>query len=79
MSDGTTLPPPAGDPGGDLARDLAGPAQIRNFSLNFGLQHPAAHGVMRLVLEMDGETIERADPHIGFLHRGTEKLIEYKP
>jgi NADH-quinone oxidoreductase subunit D len=47
-------------------------------NLNFGPQHPAAHGVLRLVLEMDGETIEKADPHIGFLHRGTEKLIEYK-
>ncbi|MHA1152117.1 MAG: NADH-quinone oxidoreductase subunit D [Alphaproteobacteria bacterium] len=47
-------------------------------TLNFGPQHPAAHGVLRLVLEMDGEIIERADPHIGFLHRGTEKLIEYK-
>jgi NADH-quinone oxidoreductase subunit D len=46
--------------------------------MNFGPQHPAAHGVMRMVLEMDGETIERADPHIGLLHRGTEKLIEYK-
>ena len=46
--------------------------------LNFGPQHPAAHGVLRLVLELDGETVERADPHIGFLHRGTEKLIEYK-
>jgi NADH-quinone oxidoreductase subunit D len=52
--------------------------QIRNFTLNFGPQHPAAHGVLRLVLEMDGEVIERADPHIGLLHRGTEKLIEYK-
>ncbi len=52
--------------------------QIRNFSLNFGPQHPAAHGVLRLVLEMDGEIVERADPHIGLLHRGTEKLIEYK-
>src|SRR5437870_12707715 len=46
--------------------------------MNFGPQHPAAHGVMRLVLEMDGEVIERADPHIGLLHPGTEKLIEYK-
>src|ERR1700740_365392 len=46
--------------------------------MNFGPQHPAAHRVMRLVLEMDGEVIERADPHIGLLHRGTEKLIEYK-
>ena len=51
---------------------------LKNFTLNFGPQHPAAHGVLRLVLEMDGEVIERADPHIGLLHRGTEKLIEYK-
>jgi NADH-quinone oxidoreductase subunit D len=53
--------------------------EIRNFTLNFGPQHPAAHGVLRLVLEMDGEVIERADPHIGLLHRGTEKLAENKP
>ncbi|MDH3792313.1 MAG: NADH-quinone oxidoreductase subunit D [Rhodospirillales bacterium] len=53
-------------------------AQIKPLTLNFGPQHPAAHGVLRLVLEMDGEVIERADPHIGLLHRGTEKLIEYK-
>ena len=52
--------------------------QIKNFTLNFGPQHPSAHGVLRLVLEMDGETIERADPHVGLMHRGTEKLIEYK-
>ena len=52
--------------------------EIRNFTLNFGPQHPAAHGVLRLVLEMDGEVVERADPHIGLLHRGTEKLIEHK-
>jgi NADH-quinone oxidoreductase subunit D len=52
--------------------------QIQNFTMNFGPQHPAAHGVLRLVVEMDGEVIERADPHIGLLHRGTEKLIEYK-
>ncbi len=51
---------------------------IRNFSINFGPQHPAAHGVLRLVLELDGEVVERVDPHIGLLHRGTEKLIEYK-
>ena len=51
---------------------------IKNFNLNFGPQHPAAHGVLRLVLELDGEVVERADPHIGLLHRGTEKLIEYK-
>lgn len=53
--------------------------EIRNMTMNFGPQHPAAHGVLRLVLEMDGEIIERADPHIGLLHRGTEKLAEYKP
>jgi NADH-quinone oxidoreductase subunit D len=52
--------------------------EIKNLTLNFGPQHPAAHGVLRLVLEMDGEIVERADPHIGLLHRGTEKLIEYK-
>ncbi|GAB4150137.1 MAG: NADH-quinone oxidoreductase subunit D [Sphingomonadales bacterium] len=55
-----------------------GDIQSHNYSLNFGPQHPAAHGVLRLVLELDGEVIERADPHIGLLHRGTEKLIEYK-
>ncbi len=53
-------------------------SQIRNISLNFGPQHPAAHGVLRLVLELDGEVVERVDPHIGLLHRGTEKLIEHK-
>ncbi len=53
--------------------------EIRNYTLNFGPQHPAAHGVLRLVLEMDGEVIERADPHVGLLHRGTEKLAETKP
>ena len=52
--------------------------QLRNFTLNFGPQHPAAHGVLRLVLELDGEVVERVDPHIGLLHRGTEKLIEAK-
>jgi NADH-quinone oxidoreductase subunit D len=51
---------------------------IKNFNLNFGPQHPAAHGVLRLVMELDGEIVERVDPHIGLLHRGTEKLIEYK-
>src|ERR1700726_3050867 len=50
----------------------------RNFTINFGPQHPAAHGVLRLVLELDGEVVERVDPHIGLLHRGTEKLIENK-
>ena len=53
--------------------------EIKNYTLNFGPQHPSAHGVLRLVLEMDGETIERADPHVGLLHRGTEKLAESKP
>ena len=52
--------------------------EIKPLTMNFGPQHPAAHGVLRLVLEMDGEVVERADPHIGLLHRGTEKLIEYK-
>ncbi len=54
-------------------------AEIRNYTLNFGPQHPAAHGVLRLILEIDGEVVERADPHIGLLHRGTEKLAESKP
>ena len=53
--------------------------EIRNYTMNFGPQHPAAHGVLRLVLEMDGEVVQRADPHIGLLHRGTEKLAESKP
>ena len=51
---------------------------LKNFSINFGPQHPAAHGVLRLILELEGEMITRADPHIGLLHRGTEKLLEYK-
>lgn len=54
-------------------------ADLHNFTLNFGPQHPAAHGVLRLVLEMNGETVQKADPHIGLLHRGTEKLVESKP
>lgn len=52
--------------------------KIKNFAMNFGPQHPAAHGVLRLILELDGELVKKADPHIGLLHRGTEKLIEYK-
>lgn len=52
--------------------------EIKNFTMNFGPQHPAAHGVLRLILELNGEVISKADPHIGLLHRGTEKLIEYK-
>lgn len=55
---------------------LTGEQSIRNFNINFGPQHPAAHGVLRMVLELDGEIVERADPHIGLLHRGTEKLME---
>src|SRR5690554_7819689 len=51
---------------------------LKNFNMNFGPQHPAAHGVLRLVLELNGEVVVKADPHIGLLHRGTEKLIEYK-
>ncbi len=54
-------------------------AEIKNYTLNFGPQHPSAHGVLRLILELDGETVVRSDPHIGLLHRGTEKLAEYKP
>jgi NADH-quinone oxidoreductase subunit D len=62
----------------DFARAAMNEAALRNFTVNFGPQHPAAHGVLRLILELDGEVIERADPHIGLLHRGTEKLIEHK-
>ena len=61
-----------------MNKALTPEVEIENYTLNFGPQHPAAHGVLRLVLEMDGEVIERVDPHIGLLHRGTEKLIEYK-
>ncbi|MDU8929031.1 NADH-quinone oxidoreductase subunit D [Alisedimentitalea sp. MJ-SS2] len=60
----------------DFSDALTGEQQIRNFNINFGPQHPAAHGVLRLVLELDGEIVERCDPHIGLLHRGTEKLME---
>ena len=60
---------------GQTAHDV----DIKNYTINFGPQHPAAHGVLRLILELDGEIVERADPHIGLLHRGTEKLIEAKP
>jgi NADH dehydrogenase (ubiquinone) Fe-S protein 2 len=59
----------------EIKEDLT---SVKNFTMNFGPQHPAAHGVLRLVLELNGEVVERADPHIGLLHRGTEKLIEYK-
>ena len=56
----------------------AGDETIRNYTINFGPQHPAAHGVLRLIMELDGEIVERVDPHVGLLHRGTEKFIEYK-
>ena len=59
-------------------KDLDVPDRIENYSINFGPQHPAAHGVLRLVLTLSGETVLRADPHIGLLHRATEKLIEHK-
>jgi NADH-quinone oxidoreductase subunit D len=62
----------------DQERTTEAGTKVRPFTINFGPQHPAAHGVLRLILEMDGEIVERADPHIGLLHRGTEKLIEYK-
>ncbi|AUW58444.1 NADH-quinone oxidoreductase subunit D [Sphingobium sp. SCG-1] len=70
----------------DLLKEIAedpnvegpGDTAIQNYTINFGPQHPAAHGVLRLVLELDGEIVERVDPHVGLLHRGTEKLIEYK-
>ncbi len=61
-----------------LEKPTMGDVDIANYMVNFGPQHPAAHGVLRMVLEMDGEIVERVDPHIGLLHRGTEKLIEYK-
>src|SRR3569832_396117 len=56
----------------------AGDQTVSNYTINFGPQHPAAHGVLRLIMELDGESVERVDPHVGLLHRGTEKLIEYK-
>jgi NADH-quinone oxidoreductase subunit D len=59
-----------------MTSEAVGAENLRNFSINFGPQHPAAHGVLRLVLELDGEVVERVDPHIGLLHRGTEKLME---
>ncbi|MEM1284189.1 MAG: NADH-quinone oxidoreductase subunit D [Pseudomonadota bacterium] len=61
-----------------MPTNTTGESQVRQFNINFGPQHPAAHGVLRLVLELDGEIVERVDPHIGLLHRGTEKLIEHK-
>ena len=66
-----------GTPAG-LESDAGHNRKIRHYTVNFGPQHPAAHGVLRLILELNGEEIIRADPHVGLLHRGTEKLIEYK-
>lgn len=66
-----------GAPDTDLGEDYE-PRSIRHYTVNFGPQHPAAHGVLRLILELNGEEIVRADPHVGLLHRGTEKLIEYR-
>ena len=63
----------------DPADPTPGDVEISNYTINFGPQHPAAHGVLRLVMELDGEIVERCDPHVGLLHRGTEKLIETKP
>ncbi|MGP1281778.1 MAG: NADH-quinone oxidoreductase subunit D [Parasphingopyxis sp.] len=62
----------------DEADPTVGDVEISNYTINFGPQHPAAHGVLRMVMELDGEIVERVDPHVGLLHRGTEKLIEYK-
>ncbi|MGO9545130.1 MAG: NADH-quinone oxidoreductase subunit D [Rhodomicrobium sp.] len=66
------------EPGATAVDTDERPPQNRNFTINFGPQHPAAHGVLRMILELDGELVQRVDPHIGLLHRGTEKLIEYK-
>jgi NADH-quinone oxidoreductase subunit D len=80
MSPDTNIPADSiiGLPTSDEVVKTTKTLQIDSHSLNFGPQHPAAHGVLRMILEMDGEVVERADPHIGLLHRGTEKLIEYK-
>ncbi|HEV8408591.1 MAG TPA: hypothetical protein VGQ34_11725, partial [Sphingomicrobium sp.] len=65
-------------PGGRRPPRDPGDEKLNNYTINFGPQHPAAHGVLRLIMELDGEIVERVDPHVGLLHRGTEKLIEYK-
>jgi NADH-quinone oxidoreductase subunit D len=79
MADGSTAETIAQKPAEQQAESQPDTGvELRNFTINFGPQHPAAHGVLRLVLELDGEVVERVDPHIGLLHRGTEKLIEYK-
>jgi NADH-quinone oxidoreductase subunit D len=73
-----TLDAPAVGTADEVAQTGATQSKIANYTINFGPQHPAAHGVLRLVLELDGEIVERVDPHVGLLHRGTEKLCEYK-
>ncbi|MEA2999025.1 MAG: NADH-quinone oxidoreductase subunit [Sphingomonadales bacterium] len=73
-----TLDTPTVGTSDEVARTGATQSKIANYTINFGPQHPSAHGVLRLVLELDGEIIERVDPHVGLLHRGTEKLCEYK-
>ena len=65
-------------PDSNIGQEQEDKRSIRHYTVNFGPQHPAAHGVLRLILELNGEEIVRADPHVGLLHRGTEKLIEYK-
>ncbi len=77
----TTLQPVDADFAGPVeasGESSVGERKVRHYTVNFGPQHPAAHGVLRLILELSGEEIVRADPHVGLLHRGTEKLIEYK-
>ena len=69
-------PPAVDTPQGNVISADGEETRLRKFNINFGPQHPAAHGVLRLVLELDGEVVERVDPHIGLLHRGTEKLME---
>ena len=62
----------------NIPRDITNMKNIKTMNINFGPQHPAAHGVLRLILQLNGEVVEKADPHIGLLHRGTEKIIEHK-
>ncbi len=79
MSDTRTLEVDVGIPASERGHPRTpGDETISNYTINFGPQHPAAHGVLRLIMELDGEVVERVDPHVGLLHRGTEKLIEYK-
>jgi NADH-quinone oxidoreductase subunit D len=78
MADGGAVKEASRQTGERVPEPVSGDVELRNFTINFGPQHPAAHGVLRLVLELDGEVVERVDPHIGLLHRGTEKLIEHK-